>query len=792
MNLLQRLIESLLFFHPVVWFLSHRLSAEREICCDDLVVRSGHQPMNYAGALLRMAELCVLARHPQLVSLSATGRSSTELEHRIVRLMQETRQTPFRLNRIGMVILSVILIASFAAPAMFGGWSQQDERQNESETTQQENTAPEKVNQQLSTDEAKKLLATLRDRDREFENRTLNVELRWDELMSPHGDAAQAAFHMRKLGAPDTQIPQGLPDNYQQPHRVQYSWTRRGEEAIVERFADLEKAVDEKFSRMENHGLDHADPWKYLLPCGVGFSDQIDSITAAEITDDGYVIRGLLKRWSAVIDGRQNSFVVHLDKDLIIRRAELKYHVYDFVVVTWGTHQSPDAPETAEHGDFTKYYCVTNGDRLGERSGIAEHYAYQVINVSDSLTDEEFDKRVRSNPLKKTDQNGIPELTSPGTPDVTVSVQKAGTTGPTVDATNPPEVEIKYPHCVLNIENLPVRTLVDSIAAFNLTSQESPAGVFQPPITEQETRDAMAKFAAEKHVPGGVRTQLEQILKSGELPSNVYFRRFTRFDDGKQMQDVWWVRLVVETGNGPVYSVPVRTTSLSARPYTQLERQQNASENLTLLNRVSTYVDEAKFRNMPSDVFISWNIPKVHDSEIERFLEQTEAALRNRDLNALLAFHDWRENSESTREFVTAELNRLLSGTVHYVWYSPREGHQLTTWSAWQFYKPNLPVAGYLKISYSPEAGKENSSPDDHQILALELGVDEGELRLVNYIKDGPANPPQELNPGPSITGHLEPLADGTHLVTDIITNPGSLLSAHLANEEIRLRDFQK
>ena len=336
-----------------------------------------------------------------------------------------------------------------------------------------------------------------------------------------------------------------------------------------------------------------------------------------------------------------------------------------------------------------------------------------------------------------------------------------------------------------------MRTLVDSIAAFNLTSQESPTGTSQPPITEKETRDAMAKFAAEKHVPEGERTQLEQILKSGELPSNVYFRRFTRFDDGKQMQDVWWVRLVVETGIGPVYSVPVRTTSLSARPYTQMERQQNASENLTLLNRVSTYVDEAKFRNMPSDVFISMNIPKVRDSEIERFLEQTEAAFRNRDLNALLAFHDWRETSESTREFVTAELNRLLSGTVHDVWYSPREGHQLTTWSAWQVYKPNLPVAGYLKISYSPEAGKENSSPDDHQILALELGIDGDELRLVNYIKDGPANPPQELNPGPSITGHLEPLADGTHLVTDIITNPGSLLSAHLANEEIRIRDFR-
>jgi len=57
MNLLQRVIESLLFFHPVVWFISRQLNAEREVCCDDLVVSSGYEPMHYAGALLRMAEL---------------------------------------------------------------------------------------------------------------------------------------------------------------------------------------------------------------------------------------------------------------------------------------------------------------------------------------------------------------------------------------------------------------------------------------------------------------------------------------------------------------------------------------------------------------------------------------------------------------------------------------------------------------------------------------------------------------------------------------------------------------
>ena len=74
--------------------------------------------------------------------------------------------------------------------------------------------------------------------------------------------------------------------------------------------------------------------------------------------------------------------------------------------------------------------------------------------------------------------------------------------------------------------------------------------------------------------------------------------------------------------------------------------------------------------------------------------------------------------------------------------------------------------------------------------LSLELGQVGDELKLVNFVTDGEPDPPKSLDHGPSITGHLEPLADGTYLVTDTITNPGTLLSAHLANEEIRKRDL--
>ena len=48
----QRVVESVLFFHPVVWYLSRRIDVERENCCDDLVISSGIKADVYAKTAL--------------------------------------------------------------------------------------------------------------------------------------------------------------------------------------------------------------------------------------------------------------------------------------------------------------------------------------------------------------------------------------------------------------------------------------------------------------------------------------------------------------------------------------------------------------------------------------------------------------------------------------------------------------------------------------------------------------------------------------------------------------------
>jgi HEAT repeat protein/beta-lactamase regulating signal transducer with metallopeptidase domain len=69
-NLLQSVVETLLFYHPAVWWVSRRIREEREHCCDDLAVASCGDRALYAGALLELERL----RAPDLgLAAAATG-----------------------------------------------------------------------------------------------------------------------------------------------------------------------------------------------------------------------------------------------------------------------------------------------------------------------------------------------------------------------------------------------------------------------------------------------------------------------------------------------------------------------------------------------------------------------------------------------------------------------------------------------------------------------------------------------------------------------------------------------
>lgn len=79
-NLLQNVAETLLFYHPAVWWISNRIRVEREFCCDDMAIELCGNRTGFAKALARMESI----RCGNRLAVAATGGSLVSRIRRIV------------------------------------------------------------------------------------------------------------------------------------------------------------------------------------------------------------------------------------------------------------------------------------------------------------------------------------------------------------------------------------------------------------------------------------------------------------------------------------------------------------------------------------------------------------------------------------------------------------------------------------------------------------------------------------------------------------------------------------
>ncbi|MFI4860033.1 MAG: M56 family metallopeptidase [Phycisphaerales bacterium JB063] len=110
--LFQRVVETLLFFHPMAWVVSRRMSAERENACDDMVLASGARPADYASALVMfLLSDEEASMSPRRAAVPATAVSSaTALRRRVLRLFGEAEATPVKLTRKGMACCAALVL----------------------------------------------------------------------------------------------------------------------------------------------------------------------------------------------------------------------------------------------------------------------------------------------------------------------------------------------------------------------------------------------------------------------------------------------------------------------------------------------------------------------------------------------------------------------------------------------------------------------------------------------------------------------------------------------------------
>jgi GWxTD domain-containing protein len=83
-NFIQSLAEDALFYHPAVWWVSAKIRAERENCCDDVVAELGHAP-GFAAALAALEQR--MSQNRNAARLPAMAVNGGRLMHRIQRLL---------------------------------------------------------------------------------------------------------------------------------------------------------------------------------------------------------------------------------------------------------------------------------------------------------------------------------------------------------------------------------------------------------------------------------------------------------------------------------------------------------------------------------------------------------------------------------------------------------------------------------------------------------------------------------------------------------------------------------
>lgn len=90
LNLVQTVIETLLFYHPAMWWVSRRVRQERENCCDDMAVALVGDRVAYARTLARLEE------HRAVAGVNVVAAAGGSILLRVRRLLGEPNQSDDR------------------------------------------------------------------------------------------------------------------------------------------------------------------------------------------------------------------------------------------------------------------------------------------------------------------------------------------------------------------------------------------------------------------------------------------------------------------------------------------------------------------------------------------------------------------------------------------------------------------------------------------------------------------------------------------------------------------------
>lgn len=117
-NLLQNAIETVLFYHPAVWWISHRIRVERELMADDLAARTLGEPRRLALALSELEKRQFSTHH---LAQAANGGNLMERIQRLMRPAPRALNWKAAIPMLGMALASLTIYAEAVAADKVAG-----------------------------------------------------------------------------------------------------------------------------------------------------------------------------------------------------------------------------------------------------------------------------------------------------------------------------------------------------------------------------------------------------------------------------------------------------------------------------------------------------------------------------------------------------------------------------------------------------------------------------------------------------------------------------------------------
>ena len=117
-NLLQNVIETVLFYHPAVWWISNRVRVERELMADDLAARTLGEPRRLALALSELEKLQFSTHH---LAQAANGGNLMERIQRLIRPAPRALNWKAAIPMLGLALASLTIYAEAVAADKVAG-----------------------------------------------------------------------------------------------------------------------------------------------------------------------------------------------------------------------------------------------------------------------------------------------------------------------------------------------------------------------------------------------------------------------------------------------------------------------------------------------------------------------------------------------------------------------------------------------------------------------------------------------------------------------------------------------